>query len=96
MEPNPWTAGQVMDCYRQASLCADATAYWQVVTTDPLSQRGEVGLRSPHDPRAGRLAAAVSLDQCVESGVRRAPPGQRDELDRGGGGAQRLAVVSEL
>ena len=54
MDPKPWTAGQVMDCYRQASLCADATAYWQVVTTDPFAQRGEVGLRSPHGPRAGR------------------------------------------
>ncbi len=43
---------QALDCYRQASLCADATAYCQVVITDPLAQRGEFGLQSPHDPRA--------------------------------------------
>ena len=45
---------QVLDCYRQASLCADATAYCQVVITDPFAQRGAFGLRSPHDLRADR------------------------------------------
>ena len=54
MAPNKWTAMQMLDCYRQASLRADATAYCQVVIADPFAQRGEVGLRSPHDPRAGR------------------------------------------
>ena len=42
----------MLDCHRQASMGADATAYCQVAITDTFAQRGEVGLRSPLDPQS--------------------------------------------
>ena len=46
--PNKRTAQQMLDCYRQAGLCADAATYFHVVIADPrgrddLMDAGEVG-----------------------------------------------------
>ena len=52
--PSKWTAGQVRDCYRKASLCADHRAYCHVVINDPFARRGEFGLRYHRDRQADR------------------------------------------
>ncbi|MCY3749074.1 MAG: hypothetical protein OXG64_07245 [Chloroflexi bacterium] len=52
--PNKWTAGQVLDCYRKASLCADPTAYCHVVINDPFARRGAFGLRDHDDGHGDR------------------------------------------
>lgn len=52
--PSKWTATQVLDGFRQASLCADPRAYCHVVINDPFAQRGEFGLRYRHDRETDR------------------------------------------
>lgn len=54
MVPNPWAAMQVLDCYRQASLCADHRAYCHVVIISPFTHRGVFGVRDLVDPHADR------------------------------------------
>ena len=55
MAPNKWTAMQMLDCYRQASLCADATAHCQVVITARLPSAARSGFGRPtiRGPTAG-------------------------------------------
>ena len=54
MVPSIHAAMQVLDCYRQASLCDDSTAYCQVVINDPFRQRGRFGLHDLADRQADR------------------------------------------
>ena len=54
MVPKKWAAMQVLDCYRQASLCADHRAYCHVVINSPFTHRGEVGVRGLVDRKADR------------------------------------------
>ncbi|MYD93835.1 MAG: hypothetical protein F4Y02_09105 [Chloroflexi bacterium] len=54
MVPNKWTAGQVLDCYRKASLCADPTAYCHLVINSPFTHQGEFELVDRDDRQADR------------------------------------------
>ena len=61
MVPNKWSAMQVLDCYRQACLCADHGAYRHMVISDLFRQRGTFGVRDTHDPQADRWLSPCRL-----------------------------------